>query len=222
MRLHEKSLFYFIFKKSKFTFFTYKLFKSTIKDGKSIKAFNNFRDIVLYLKSKKKISIQNFFNRIFTKLNLFIDYKTQNLGRVKYKLPCISNSSKTITRGIRWILKSSKNRHESNYSLRLANELLDIFSNVGATLEKKKEYYSNFFRDRSFMRFLKYYHPRYRFRPNIFVRFKKLLKKSRQKRYLKIKSSRLLRYKRDNVYIKIGKKYEPRLKISQNVFKKNI
>lgn len=205
----EKNFFYNI-KKSKTLFFILKLFKSTIKNGKKIKAFNNFINIFLYLLAKKRMPFFKFFNLIFKRLNLELDYKTQNLGRTKYKLPYIADNKKSTTRPIRWILKSTQMRYENNYSLRLTHELIEIFFNSGNTIEKKKEYFMNFFRDRSFVRFLKFYRPRYRFRPN-FLKFIKIRRKK-----IKIKKKpREVKFKRGNAYLSTGEKFAPRIKIKK-------
>ena len=160
----------------------HKIFKSTIKDGKKIKVFNSFCFLIKKLKLRG-VKISLFFQTIFKRLNLYLDYKIQHLGSVKYKLPYISHDNKSFSKVATWVRKAIKNRKERSFNIRLFKEFCDIISNKGRTMYNKRDFYTNFFRGKPFVRFLRLYKPRTKYRFNYINNFEFRKKKKFNWRY---------------------------------------
>lgn len=88
---------YSIKKSRNYNFFIYKIFKATIKDGKKIRSFTNFCKIITRVKANG-IKPFKLFERLYKKLLLGLDYKVQNLGSVKYKLPYVTRGTKALSK----------------------------------------------------------------------------------------------------------------------------
>ncbi|MDG6950223.1 MAG: 30S ribosomal protein S7 [Acidimicrobiales bacterium] len=68
-----------------------------------------------------------------------LEVRSRRVGGSTYQVPIEVKSRRSMTLSIRWIVSYSRNRRERTMVLRLANEILDASSGIGASVKRKDD-----------------------------------------------------------------------------------
>ncbi|MDH3004683.1 MAG: 30S ribosomal protein S7 [Candidatus Shikimatogenerans sp. JK-2022] len=70
-----------------------------------------------------------------------VEIKTRKIGGATYNIPIKINNNRKNYLSIKWLITNSKNRNEKTMSEKLANEIINTYNGIGATIKKKNEIY---------------------------------------------------------------------------------
>ncbi len=105
-------------------------------------------------KSVAKKIVYNSLDIIFSKINkdpIFIleksikkispkvQLKARRIGGANYQVPVILTRLKSTKIALKWLILFSRKRIGNSMSVKLANEILDIYKGIGNSLKKKEE-----------------------------------------------------------------------------------
>jgi small subunit ribosomal protein S7 len=68
-----------------------------------------------------------------------LEVRSRRVGGSTYQVPIEVKPRRSMTLSIRWIVSYSRNRRERTMVLRLANEILDASSGIGASVKRKED-----------------------------------------------------------------------------------
>ena len=68
-----------------------------------------------------------------------VEVRSRRVGGATYQVPVEVRQPRRVALGMRWLVQSSRARHEKSMAERLANELLDASSNRGNAVKKKED-----------------------------------------------------------------------------------
>jgi small subunit ribosomal protein S7 len=68
-----------------------------------------------------------------------VEVRSRRVGGATYQVPVEVRTERAQALGIRWIIKSARNRSESTMTDRLGAELLDAANNRGASVKKRED-----------------------------------------------------------------------------------
>lgn len=140
-----------------FPLFLKAIFKSFIKSGKIYNSYRSLAKLSLKAKRECKVSLFKFMFIIFKKILPVLTFKNKHLGKAKYKLPFKNiNLTKQACISSRWVVISVRENKSPKFHDRLSSELMLAFKNSGGIIQKKKSYYTDFFKNRNNIRFLRY------------------------------------------------------------------
>lgn len=143
-----------------FSLFLNYLFRCFIFNGEKRRAYLFFGKIFAFLKNKLKIHMAVFLRKFFCNLVTGLSFKIKHLGKIKYLLPWSYAFDKSMTKFLKvsviWFKKALKLRTEKKFLFKFYSEMIDISNGKGYTLRQKKLFYYNFYKTRTFMRFLRF------------------------------------------------------------------
>ncbi len=68
-----------------------------------------------------------------------LEVKPRRVGGATYQVPVQIEGARRQSLAIRWLLNSARNRNGKSMQEKLANELLDAFNGVGATIKRRED-----------------------------------------------------------------------------------
>lgn len=68
-----------------------------------------------------------------------IEVRSRRVGGATYQVPVDVRPVRRVSLAMRWIVQAARERHDKNFSLRLAAEILDAFNNRGGAIKKKED-----------------------------------------------------------------------------------
>lgn len=68
-----------------------------------------------------------------------VEVKSRRVGGATYQVPVEVSQDRQVTLAMRWIVDIAKKRSEKSMKMRLANELLDAYSQKGAAIKKRED-----------------------------------------------------------------------------------
>ena len=81
------------------------------------------------------------FKKAMDNVKPTLEVKPKRVGGATYQVPMEVNSRRSTALGIRWIVNFSRARKEKTMAERLANEIIDASSGVGASVKKREDMY---------------------------------------------------------------------------------
>ncbi len=84
-------------------------------------------------------AVLHYFEQALDNVRPSVEVRSRRVGGATYQVPVEVRLDRSIALGMRWIVKSSRDRGEKGMMLRLAGELLDAVQNKGAAVKKKEE-----------------------------------------------------------------------------------
>jgi len=79
------------------------------------------------------------FEQALKNVGPMMEVRPRRVGGATYQVPMEVPGSRRMTLAMRWIIDSSKARTGKSFSEKLSGELLDAFSNQGASVRKREE-----------------------------------------------------------------------------------
>lgn len=158
-KFNKSKLFVKSFRESKsiFPLFLKVVFRGFIKSGNKYSAYKSLAKLSINTKKECGLNLFKFMFIIFKKILPVLTFKNKHLGKAKYKLPFKNiNLTKQTRIASRWVITSVKENKSFKFHEKLSNELLSTFKNSGGIIQKKKSYYTDFFKNRNNIRFLRY------------------------------------------------------------------
>lgn len=122
---------------------------SLIKKGKKQKSVIFLLNFLLFLKKKKKKKCK--IKLILSKIIPLIGFINKTLSGKKYKIPCFLPKRKLIGIGLRWLIKTAKNRQEKTFNLKLLGEINDIILKKSKTVKQRNEYHALAFENKQYL-----------------------------------------------------------------------
>jgi len=156
MRLAKRSnAFNRIFNKFyKFNYITC-LIGALARTGFKLHASKIIMQFLFKVKLKENQSVENLLNLTFNKYIPLFGFLSKKIAATTYYLPWLINFNRACSLFIRWFVKSTLLRSESNIVDKFFNEFLDLKLGYGKTVKILEEYYSLALQSRPFLRFLR-------------------------------------------------------------------
>ena len=79
------------------------------------------------------------FKKAMDNVKPTLEVKPKRVGGATYQVPMEVNSRRSTALGIRWIVNFSRARKEKTLAARLANEILDASTGLGASVKKRED-----------------------------------------------------------------------------------
>ncbi|MBY0277080.1 30S ribosomal protein S7 [Candidatus Binatia bacterium] len=79
------------------------------------------------------------FKKALDNVKPAVEVRSRRVGGATYQVPVEVRQPRRVALGMRWLVQSSRARHEKSMAERLANELLDAASNRGNAVKKKED-----------------------------------------------------------------------------------
>jgi len=79
------------------------------------------------------------FEQALKNVGPMMEVRPRRVGGATYQVPMEVPGSRRMTLAMRWIIDSSKARTGKSFSEKLSGELLDAFTNQGASVRKREE-----------------------------------------------------------------------------------
>ena len=79
------------------------------------------------------------FKKAMDNVRPTLEVKPKRVGGATYQVPMEVNSRRSTQLAIRWIVNFSRGRKEKTMAERLANEILDASTGVGASVKKRED-----------------------------------------------------------------------------------
>lgn len=81
----------------------------------------------------------NIFEKAVKNTSPLVEVKARRVGGSTYQIPIEVSGFRATNLSLRWIIKYAKERAGRTMSLKLANEIMDAFNEVGSSIKKKEE-----------------------------------------------------------------------------------
>jgi small subunit ribosomal protein S7 len=79
------------------------------------------------------------FKRALDNVKPAVEVRSRRVGGATYQVPVEVRQPRRVALGMRWLVQSSRARHEKSMAERLASELLDAANNRGNAVKKKED-----------------------------------------------------------------------------------
>jgi len=79
------------------------------------------------------------FKRALDNVKPSVEVRSRRVGGATYQVPVEVRQPRRVALGMRWLVQSSRARHEKSMAERLASELLDAANNRGNAVKKKED-----------------------------------------------------------------------------------
>lgn len=79
------------------------------------------------------------FQKALENVKPVIEVKSRRVGGATYQVPIEVRPDRRVSLAIRWIIESSKMRHEHNMTACLAHELMDAANEKGSSIKKRED-----------------------------------------------------------------------------------
>ena len=116
-----------------------KFINNVMEDGKKAVAEKIVYSAFDILASKTKQDALEAFNTAIENVKPVVEVRSRRVGGATYQVPCEVRAERRQALAIRWIIAAAQKRSENNMTDRLANELLDAFSNKGSAVKKRED-----------------------------------------------------------------------------------
>ena len=88
---------------------------------------------------KKEGDPLKVFEKAIKNIMPAIEVKARRVGGSNYQVPVEVRSARSITLGLRWLVKYSRLRNERTMELKLAKEIISAYKNMGSSIKKKED-----------------------------------------------------------------------------------
>ena len=115
------------------------LINQVMNDGKRGVAQKAVYDAFDSIREKTGREPGEVFEQAMNNIMPVLEVKARRVGGATYQVPVEVRQPRRVALGMRWLVQSSRARHEKSMAERLANELLDAASNRGNAVKKKED-----------------------------------------------------------------------------------
>ena len=79
------------------------------------------------------------FKKALDNVKPAVEVRSRRVGGATYQVPVEGRQPRRVALGMRWLVQSSRARHEKSMAERLANELLDASNSAGASVKRRED-----------------------------------------------------------------------------------
>lgn len=116
-----------------------KLINQVMLDGKKGIAQSIVYDAFETVKEKTGKDAMEVFNQALENIMPVLEVKARRVGGSTYQVPIEIRADRRQTLAIRWMVMFARKRSEKTMMEKLAGEIMDAYSNAGASVKKKEE-----------------------------------------------------------------------------------
>ncbi len=116
-----------------------KLINQVMLDGKKGIAQSIVYDAFDAIKEKTGKDAMEVFNQALENIMPVLEVKARRVGGSTYQVPIEIRADRRQTLAIRWMVAFARKRSEKTMPEKLAGEIMDAYSNAGASVKKKEE-----------------------------------------------------------------------------------
>jgi len=116
-----------------------KFINQVMVDGKKGVAQGIVYDAFELIKNKLNKEPMDVFNQAIENVKPALEVKARRVGGSTYQVPCEIRPERRQTLAIRWLVMFARKRSEKTMMEKVAGELMDAYSNSGASIKKKEE-----------------------------------------------------------------------------------
>lgn len=116
-----------------------KFINNMMLQGKKSLAERTFYTALDQIAEKTQEEPLGVFKRALDNVKPVVEVRSRRVGGATYQVPVEVRQPRRVALGMRWLMQSSRSRHEKSMAERLANELLDAANNRGTAVKKKED-----------------------------------------------------------------------------------
>jgi len=116
-----------------------KFINTFMKEGKRSTAERAIYDTMEMVKHKAKEDPLKVFEKAVENVRPVLETKSRRVGGATYQVPVEVEISRSISVGVRWILKYAEERGGKSMVDKLAAEILDAVGNKGGAVKKRED-----------------------------------------------------------------------------------
>ena len=108
-------------------------------DGRRGQAQNILYGAFELIEQKTKKPAMEVFNKALENIEPTLELKVRRVAGANYQVPTEVPPERKITLGLRWLVLYSRNRNEKTMLERLAAEIIDASTGIGASVKKRED-----------------------------------------------------------------------------------
>lgn len=108
-------------------------------EGKKSLAERMFYDALDQIAQKTQDDPLGVFKKALDNVKPVVEVRSRRVGGATYQVPVEVRQPRRLALGMRWLVQSSRSRHEKSMAERLANEFMDAANMRGAAVKKKED-----------------------------------------------------------------------------------
>lgn len=116
-----------------------KFINNIMEDGKKAVAEKIVYSAFDIMAAKTKQDALEVFTTALENVKPVVEVRSRRVGGATYQVPCEVRADRRQALAIRWIIAAAAKRSETTMTDRVANELLDAYSNKGAAIKKRED-----------------------------------------------------------------------------------
>lgn len=116
-----------------------KLINIVMKDGKKSISEKICYGAFEIIKEKTGQDPLKIFKQAIENIKPVLEVRPRRVGGATYQVPMEVKPNRGLSLALRWLVTYARQRKEKTMKERLANEILDAYNNVGASIKKKEE-----------------------------------------------------------------------------------
>ena len=116
-----------------------KFMNNIMEHGKKAVAEKIIYDAFDIIASKSKQDALKVFSEALENVKPLLEVRSRRVGGATYQVPVEVRAERRQALAIRWIVAAAQKRSETTMTERVANELLDAFSNRGSAVKKRED-----------------------------------------------------------------------------------
>lgn len=116
-----------------------KFMNNIMEHGKKAVAEKIVYDAFDIMASKSKQDALKVFTEALENVKPLLEVRSRRVGGATYQVPVEVRAERRQALAIRWIVAAAQKRSETTMTERVANELLDAFSNRGSAVKKRED-----------------------------------------------------------------------------------
>lgn len=117
----------------------HKLINSLMWDGKKTIAAKIVYGAFEIIENRIKEDPTKVFHKALDNVKPLLEVKPRRVGGATYQVPVEVRPERRISLGIKWIIRSARERSEKGMKEKLAAEIIDAYNNKGGAVKKKEE-----------------------------------------------------------------------------------
>jgi small subunit ribosomal protein S7 len=107
--------------------------------GKKSSAERMFYSALDQIAEKTQEEPLAIFKRALDNVKPVVEVRSRRVGGATYQVPVEVRQPRRVALGMRWLVESSRARHEKSMAERLANEFLDAANSRGTAVKKRED-----------------------------------------------------------------------------------
>lgn len=116
-----------------------KFINNMMYEGKKSLAERMFYDALDQIAQKTQDDPLGVFKKALDNVKPVVEVRSRRVGGATYQVPVEVRQPRRLALGMRWLVQSSRSRHEKSMAERLANEFMDAANMRGAAVKKKED-----------------------------------------------------------------------------------